>query len=314
MNAPAPEGAFGRAVLEGLTAQPKKLSPKWLYDEQGAALFEAITDLEEYYPTRTEIALLKQSAPELVAGIGPDAVVIEFGAGSSLKTPILLEALDQPSLYAPIDIQQAYLDHSSAAIRARFPNLAVHPVLGDFTRLEALPLDFPQLDGPRVGFFPGSTIGNLDAGPMQTFLRASHALLGEGAILLVGVDTPKPLDVLIPAYDDAKDVTAEFNLNLLRRINSELGANFDIGAFRHEARWNERDSRVEMHLVSVKEQTVGVLGVEISFAAGESIHTESSHKMAPEVFVQRAEAADWSPDGLWLAPGGMFSIHRLKAR
>jgi dimethylhistidine N-methyltransferase len=313
MNAPTRHAAFARAALAGLTAHPKTMSPKWLYDARGAALFEAITDLPEYYPTRTEIALLRSCAHELVEGVGANAAVIEFGAGSSTKTPILLDALESPALYAPIDISDAYLAQSAAAIRARFPALTVRPVLGDFMRLSALPPEVAAYEGPKLGFFPGSTIGNLDPDAMVAFLRAARALLGEGARFIIGVDTPKPAGVLVPAYDDPQGVTAAFNLNLLRRMNDELGSDFDLDAFEHEARWNEAESRIEMHLVSKRAQWVNVSGVRIAFVKGESIHTESSYKLTPEAFLARANEAGWRADGLWLAHRNLFSIRRLKA-
>lgn len=313
MNAPARHGAFARAAMAGLTSTPKAMSPKWLYDSRGAALFEAITNLPEYYPTRAEIALLHARIDDVVGDIAPCAAVIEFGAGSSMKAPILLEALQRPALYAPIDISDAYLAQSAGAIRARFPKLLVRPVLGDFTRLSALPPDVAAHDGPKLGFFPGSTIGNLDPDAMLAFLRAARSLLGEGARFIVGVDTPKSDAVLIPAYDDAQGVTAAFNLNLLRRMNDELGASFDLAAFRHEARWNVARSRMEMHLVSMEAQRVEVCSMQVEFAAGESIHTESSYKLAPEAFIARAAEAGWRADGLWLAPDNLFSIHRLVA-
>ena len=312
MNAPQLHSAFARAVSEGLSASPKRLSPKWLYDARGSALFEKITDLPEYYPTRTEIALLREVAPQLAAGVGEGASVIEFGAGSAAKTPLLLAALAAPALYAPIDISTTYLEHSAAAIAERFPALKVRPILGDFTRLGELPADIAARDGPRLGFFPGSTIGNLEPGAMMDFLRSARRYLGPGAQLIVGVDTPKARDILIPAYDDAEGVTAAFNLNLLERMKRELGADLDVNAFHHEARWNEALSRIEMHIVSDKKQIVDVGGMRFRFAPGESIHSESSHKIAPETFLARAREAGWVPDGLWLAQKGMFSIHRLR--
>ncbi|MBI1251219.1 MAG: L-histidine N(alpha)-methyltransferase [Alphaproteobacteria bacterium] len=308
-----PPNAFARAALDGLRATPKALSPKWLYDARGAELFEQITDLREYYPTRTEIALLNAVAPELARGVAPGAVVIEFGAGSSRKTPLFLRALNAPALYAPLDIEETYLEQAAAAIRAAMPGLAVRSILADFTRIARLPSDIEALAGPRVGFFPGSTIGNMGPAAAAQFLRNAREALGDGAVFIVGVDTPKALDILIPAYADAAGVTAAFNLNLLRRMNEELGADFDLGAFRHEARWNAAASSIEMHLVSTRAQTVHLLGERISFAKGETIHTESSHKIAPDVFIARAEEAGWRADGLWLAPGEMFSIHRLRA-
>lgn len=313
MNAPVFPSAFAHAALEGLSRAPKTMSPKWLYDEKGAALFERITELPEYYPTRIERALLSARASEMVQGLGRQAVVIEFGAGSSAKTPLILAALEAPALYAPIDIAPSYLAQSQAGIQARFPELAVRPILGDFTRLSSLPSDVAAQRGARLGFFPGSTIANLDDAQMLAFLRHARALLGPGATMIVGVDTPKSLEVLLPAYDDSQGVTAAFNLNLLRRMNTELEADFELDAFGHEARWREDLSRVEMHLVSKRRQAVRVCGEEIEFGAGETIHTESSHKIAPDVFAARARTAGWASTGLWLAPRALFSIHRLAA-
>lgn len=303
--------AFEAAVQHGLSAAPKAISPKWLYDPLGAKLFEAITELPEYYPTRTEVALLREVASTLTADIGPGAAVIELGAGSAMKTPLLLAALDRPAAYAPLDISAAYLEQSAQVMAKAFPGLSVRPLEADFTQPWRLPDDMAALPGRKVGFFPGSTIGNLSREGAVTLLTRAREALGPGAVMIVGVDVPKDPSLLVAAYDDALGVTAAFNKNLLMRINRELGGEFDLGAFAHEARWNPRLSRMEMHLRSRTRQQVPVLGMQVDFEAGETIHTESSTKYEPEAFLALAESAGWRGDGLFLAHDDAFSLHRL---
>jgi dimethylhistidine N-methyltransferase len=305
----SPHAAFGAAVAAGLSATPKAISPKWLYDPLGAKLFDAITELPEYYPTRTEIALFEAVMPQAVAGLGAEVAVVELGAGSAVKTPLLLEALDRPSIYAPIDIAGPALHAGAKIIQERFPTLQVQPLEADFTGAWRA----PATRGRPLGFFPGSTIGNFEPGAAVSLLRHARQALGERGAMLVGVDTPKDEGVLIAAYDDALGVTAAFNANLLVRINRDLGGSIDIESFSHEARWNPAESRIEMHLVSLRAQRVLTAVGAFSFDAGETIHTESSYKWSPEGFQALAARAGWRSAGLWLAPGGAFALHRLEA-
>ncbi|MFZ4121095.1 MAG: L-histidine N(alpha)-methyltransferase [Caulobacterales bacterium] len=305
--------SFVEAVSNGLSATPKWLSPKWLYDPLGAKLFEAITELPEYYPTRTEIALFEAVMPKAVAGLGQDVAVIELGSGSSTKTPLLLQALDRPSFYIPIDIAEPALLAGAKAIRERFPALNVAPLVADFTATWHLPVAATAAKGRKLCFFPGSTIGNLDRGAAVALLAHARAALGQDPVMLVGVDTPKSQAVVIPAYDDALGVTAAFNKNILVRLNRELAGNANLAGFAHLARWNATESRVEMHLFSLRDQTITCSAGRFTFEAGETIHTESSHKWAPESFRSMAEAAGWRVTGVWLAPQEAFALHRLEA-
>ncbi|PWC30662.1 L-histidine N(alpha)-methyltransferase [Teichococcus aestuarii] len=296
-------------ALRGLAAPRKTLPPHLLYDPEGCRLFEAITTLPEYYVTRTELALLRQVGPELRARIGRGASVVEYGAGSATKAALLLSALEAPAAYVPLDIAEGAVKASAREIRARFPAVAVHPQVCDFNRRIAL----PPLPAPLLGFFPGSTIGNLDTEAALAFLGAVRASLGQGARFLVGVDLPKSPAVLIPAYDDAAGVTAAFNLNLLHRLNREAAADFDLARFSHQAVWNVAESRIEMHLRSDTAQSVSVAGETIHFSAGESIHTENSYKRAPEAFQAMARETGWRPEAVWQDPQGLFSLHLLAA-
>jgi L-histidine Nalpha-methyltransferase len=300
---------FSAAIAVGLNASPKAVSPKWLYDPLGAKLFDAITELPEYYLTRTEIALFEAVIHDAVAGMGRDVAVVELGAGSAFKTPLLLEALDRPAIYAPIDIAAPVLLAGAKLIQERFPTLQVQPMAADFTAA----WQPPKTVGRLLGFFPGSTIGNFEPGAAVALLRHARMALGDQAVMLVGVDTPKDECILIPAYDDALGVTAAFNANLLVRMNRELEAGIDIESFSHEARWNEAESRVEMHLVSLFAQKLITSAGVFTFEAGESIHTENSYKWSPEGFQALAARAGWRSAGLWLAPGGAYALHRLEA-
>ncbi|PHK96515.1 L-histidine N(alpha)-methyltransferase [Pseudoroseomonas rhizosphaerae] len=311
--APAAASAFdpliAETVLRGLTAPRKTLPPHLLYDPEGCRLFEAITTLPEYYVTRTELALLKRVGPELRAHVGRGASVVEYGAGSATKAALLLSALEAPAAYVPLDIAEGAVRASAREIRARFPGVAVHPQVCDFNGRIALPL----LPAPLLGFFPGSTIGNLDTGAALDFLRAVRASLGQGARFLVGVDLPKSPDVLVPAYDDAAGVTAAFNMNLLHRLNREAAADFNLAGFAHQAVWNAAESRIEMHLRSLAAQTVSVAGESVRFEAGETIHTENSYKRAPEAFQAMAQETGWRSEAVWQDPEGLFSLHLLAA-
>ena len=311
-RAPGDVRAFRDDVLEGLSRPAKAIPPKWLYDERGSALFEEITELPEYYPTRTETALLREVAPEVGALLPDGAVLVEFGSGSSTKTPLVLAAAPQLGAYAPIDISVDALAPASRAIAERFPALAVTAVEGDFTRLDRLP---EALAGrPRVGFFPGSTIGNFAPAEAQAFLRNARGLLGPDALFLVGVDLAKSPEVLIAAYDDAQGVTAAFDMNLLTRINRELDGGFDLARFRHRAVWNAAASRIEMRLESLADQVVHVAGRPFAFRAGETIHTENSAKTTVEVFSAGAAEAGWETVREWRSPQPFaFALVLLRA-
>ena len=303
---------FEADVLSGLGKPQKSVPPKYFYDAEGSRLFEAITELPEYYPTRTEIGLLRRIAPEVAALVSPGAALVEFGSGASVKTRILLDAAPQIGVYAPIDISPAALDEAAAAIRRDYPELTVAPLLQDFTR--ALTLPFEAQGRPVTGFFPGSTIGNFTPDEAQAFLEGARGLLGQGARFLVGIDVVKDEATLVAAYDDAQGVTAAFNLNILSRINRELGADFDPAAFRHRAVWNPADSRVEMHLESLKDQTVRVAGRTVRFAAGETIHTENSVKFTVDGFARLAAKAGWTLEASWLSENPAFAVVSLIAQ
>lgn len=282
---------FRAALVEGLSKPQKALSPKWFYDAEGSRLFEDITRLPEYYPTRQEAALLRRLAPTLTADFGADAVLVEFGSGASEKTRILLDAAPNLSAYVPIDISPEALAEAAGRIQAAYPHIEVAPMAGDFLNLGPL----PELGrGRRIGFFPGSTIGNLDRDTAVEFLRAARLRLDAGALFILGVDLVKDPAVLVAAYDDAQGVTAAFNLNVLARANAELGADFDLSGFAHMALWNTAESRMEMHLRSTRDQTVTVGDRTFAFEDGETIHTESSRKFTRESVTALAQAAGWT--------------------
>lgn len=299
---------FSRAVIEGLGRPDKSLPCRYFYDAEGSALFEAITDLPEYYPTRTETAVLAEHAREMAANTPKGAVLVEFGSGSSRKTEILLAAMRDLAAYVPIDVSGDALAEAKERLRTRFPKLRVIPVTGDFGAPLRLPSDLEH--APRVGFFPGSTIGNFTPEEACDLLALMRLQLAGGS-LIIGFDLRKDLSVLLPAYNDAAGVTAAFNLNLLARINRELGGDFDMRAFRHEAVWNQAASRIEMHLVSRKAQEVCAAGRRFHFAEGERIHTESSHKYEAQAFARLAEKAGWRVAREWRDPRGWFCIQEL---
>ena len=305
-----PNGSFLHDVLEGLAASPKRIPPKYFYDETGSRLFEEICRTPEYYPTRVEAALLARIAPEVAEATPESAALVEFGSGASEKTRSLLDAAPQLAAYAPIDISGAALAQAANRIAAAYPALQVIPVVDDFTLLERLP---PALSGrPKVGFFPGSTIGNFAPPEAAALLRRAKHLLGQGAHFLIGVDLAKSEAVLNAAYNDAAGVTAAFNLNLLARINRELGGDFDLSAFSHRAFWNAREGRVEMHLVSARDQTVRVDGAAFAFRRDETIHTENSYKYDPEGFARLAQSAGWRVEQMWTSPPPEFAAFLLR--
>lgn len=310
-SAPAVTG-FAADVVAGLTDTPKHLPPKYFYDAAGSALFEDITRLPEYYPTRSEIEILRRHGREIAACIPEGAALIEFGAGATTKVRLLLGdggLADRLAAYVPVDISGDFLKSESAALRRAFPQLSVHPVAADFTAPFELPGGAARL--PRAGFFPGSTLGNFEPQAAGAFLRSARGLLGDGATMIIGIDLEKDPAVLEPAYDDAAGITARFNLNLLTRINRELGADFDLSAFEHRAFYNGARHRIEMHLVSRMAQTVRLLGRDIPFSAGESIHTENSYKYSVPRFRTLAEAAGWKLARSWYDDAGLFSVHAL---
>ncbi|TAK47312.1 MAG: L-histidine N(alpha)-methyltransferase [Xanthobacteraceae bacterium] len=302
---------FRADVIAGLGLVRKSLSCRWLYDERGSALFEEITRLEEYYPTRTETAILRQNARAIADFCGEEALLFEYGAGAAIKTEILLDALTSPRLYIPIDIAADCLDQTIERLRHRYPRLKTWPVVADFTDDFDLPHDLP--DGRRSAFFPGSTIGNLNETETGSFLRRLRRHMGPRGAAIIGVDFKKDLGTLIAAYDDRAGVTAEFNRNILVRINRDLGGNFPLDRFAHEARWNDAESAVEMHLVSLDACVVTVDGQAFEFRPGETIHTESSRKYDPRKFAEIAEANGWRLRRIWDDAGHRFGVFGLMA-
>ncbi len=302
---PIADPAFRADVLAGLAAPIPAIPARWLYDHRGSELFEAITRLPEYYPTRTETALLETHSDDFARLIDPGAAVIEFGSGSSAKTPILLRAID-PGAYVPIDISGDFLRESADALGADFPGLPVIPVEADFMGPIALPGAVKTM--PKLGFFPGSTIGNLVARSAVDLLRAMKETLGEGSRLLIGMDRIKDVDVLRAAYDDAAGVTADFNLNLLHRINAELDGDIPVDAFRHRAIWNDELSRIEMHLEAQRDIMFSVAGERFAFRAGATIHTENSHKYGHRDSRLLLRAAGWGVVEEWTDAQQWFSI------
>jgi L-histidine N-alpha-methyltransferase len=301
---------FAEHVIHGLGDSQKWLSAKYFYDAAGSDLFEEITALPEYYPTRTELGILKSRAAEMSAYIPLAAALVEFGTGSTRKARILIDAAPQIAAYVPVDISGDFLNEQAAELRKHVWNIAILPVVADFTRDFDLP---PQIrNRPRVGFFPGSTIGNFEPQDAAEFLRQAGRILGPGATMIVGVDRIKDKAVLDAAYDDAAGVTAKFNLNILARMNRELGGNFDLAAFRHRAFYNEAEHRIEMHLESLTDQTVTVAGHTFAFATGETIHTENSYKYTVESFRELAQSAGWRPLATWTDENDYFAVHALK--
>lgn len=311
------DGEFARELLAGLARRPRSIAPKFFYDAAGSALFDRICELPEYYLTRTELALLGKHADEIAecigASVGEGADIIEFGAGSSRKVRVLLDALAAPRRFVPIDISAEHLHGAAHRLRADYPGLEVRPIAADFTQpldLPALPADVRGREAPRVGFFPGSSIGNFTPADALDFLRGTVGLLRGGG-LLIGVDLVKDPAVLHAAYNDAAGVTAAFNLNLLVRANRELGADFEPARFAHYAYYEPRLQRIEMHLVSRCAQRVRVCGHAFDFAEGETLHTENSHKFSIEGFRALAVQAGYVPGPVWCDAEKLFSIHWL---
>ncbi|NVN84586.1 MAG: L-histidine N(alpha)-methyltransferase [Rhodopseudomonas sp.] len=301
---------FAHDVIEGLSRPQKQLSPKYFYDAAGSALFEQITLLPEYYPTRTELGILRDRGAAIAARIPNDAAIIEFGAGATTKVRALLQACHTHA-YVPVDISGDFLHAQAAELRRDLPGLAVYPVTADFTAPFELPDAVAAM--PKVGFFPGSTLGNFEPHEACAFLRSARQILGAGSELLIGIDLEKDDRVLAAAYNDSAGVTARFNLNILVRINRELGGDFDLSAFKHRAIFNRELHRIEMHLISRTSQTVRILGHNFAFRTGETIHTENSYKYSLARFGALALGSGWTPLQCWTDAEGMFSVHVLKA-
>jgi len=303
--------AFRADVLAGLSARPRAIPARWFYDRRGSELFEDITRLPEYYLTRAERSILETKAAEIAELTGPGHAVVEFGSGSSAKTPLVLSAVT-PSAYVPIDISGEFLRDSVAALARQFPTLPIHPIEGNFMQRLVLPAAIGKV--PRLGFFPGSTIGNLNAPAAVDLLRAMADTLGRGSKLLIGIDRIKPASVLIPAYDDAQGVTAEFNLNLLHRINRELCGTIPVSAFSHVARWNDTEARIEMHLEATRDVSFSVDGHPFAMSKGKTIHTENSHKYGPRDARLLLRSAGWTPIAEWTDREGLFEVLLAEAR
>src|SRR5580698_3934023 len=299
------EDLFRTEVFAGLSARPRTLSPRWFYDRRGSELFEAITALPEYYLTRAEYDLLLRHAPEIARITGIGRALIELGSGSSVKTQLLLKAL-APSAYVPIDISGDFLHQSAAALAKRFPALSIHPVIADFMGPFTLPAPVKNL--PRVGYFAGSTIGNMRVPVAVEFLRGTARTLGDDALLLIGIDRIKDAKRLIAAYDDAQGITAEFNLNLIHRMNRELQGTMPVEAFRHVAVWNDYEARIEMHLEAVRDVEFTLAGRQFSIAGGETIHTENSLKYGPREARMLLRAGGWNPFAESTDPEGLFAL------
>jgi len=311
---PLPEGAaecggeFAQDLLEAFLTRPHRIAPKYFYDEAGSRLFDRICDLPEYYPTRTELGILGRHAADIARRAGPGAEIVEFGAGSLRKVRLLLDALERPSAYLPIDISGEHLAASACLLQRDYAGLSVTPVVGDYTG----ELDLPGAGRRRLGFFPGSTIGNFAPDEALAFLRRAAAWLRGGALLL-GADLVKSPAVLHAAYNDAQGVTAAFNRNLLARANRELGADFAPEHFAHYAFYNAPLQRIEMHLVSLQRQSVGFCGHRFAWAEGESLHTENSYKFTIEGLQALARQAGFIPGPVWTDPERLFSLHWLEA-
>lgn len=300
-------------ILEGLGKREKQISPKYFYDERGSQLFDEITELPEYYLTETEIAIMQDNVAEIADLVGPQASLIEFGSGSSLKTRILLEHLHELAAYVPVDISEEHLLASAEAIRDEFGHIEVLPVVADFTQ----PFDLPSpkvMPLRNIVYFPGSTIGNLEYDDALSLLKVMHQEAGEDGALLIGVDLQKDPALIETAYNDSRGVTADFNLNMLRRINNDYGANFDLDAFEHEARYNADHGRVEIRLISQRDQDILLGGERIPIAEGEAILTEYSHKYTLDGFAKLAARADFEVGKVWTDDRQLFSVQYLLRR
>ena len=299
--------AFGSDVLEGLSTTPKRVPAKYFYDDAGSQLFERITEMPEYYPTRCEMRILRDHAADIAKLIPEGAALVEFGSGSNKKARILLHEASKLAAYVPVDICGEMLEREVAELRPDFSQLKIFPVTADFCFPFELPAE-AKAAPVRVGFFPGSTVGNFEPHETAAFLRNAGRILGPGGTLIIGVDLIKPAEVLNAAYNDAGGVTAKFNLNLLVRVNRELGGTFKLDTFEHHAFYNRERHRIEMHLASLKRQKVWVAGETIEFHAGETIHTENSYKYSIESLGALARGVGWTPVAAWTDTQDYFSI------
>jgi dimethylhistidine N-methyltransferase len=303
---------FARAAVAGLSVSPRAIPAKFLYDARGSALFDAICELPEYYVTRTETEILRRIAPEIAELAGPNCALVEFGSGSSVKSRLLLDAMPALAVYAPIDISRIHLDATAARLRSDYPGLAISPICADYMTLESLP-DLGSAVDRRLGFFPGSTIGNLEPPEARTFLRRARALLGDNGALVLGVDLKKDPAVLHAAYNDSAGVTAAFTLNLLRRMNRELDATFDLAAFEHDAFYNTEQGRIEIYFRSLRPQAVTVAGYRFFLAGGERVHTEYSYKYAPADFPALIGDTGFKLARTWTDEEKLFAVLYLTA-
>ena len=307
----APVSQFATDMLQALATRPRSIAPKYFYDEEGSRLFDDICELPEYYPTRTETRLLEDKAAEIAALMGPKVDLVEFGAGAMTKVRILLQAMQQPTRYLPIDISGDYLEAAAKPLRKQFPGISIEPCVADYSEGLDLP-DSPTGTRQRVGFFPGSTIGNYTPAEAVEFFKMAAQVLRGGA-LLVGADLIKDPAALHAAYSDAQGVTAAFNLNLLARANRELGANFDLAQFAHSAFYNAPLQRIEMHLMSRCRQTVNLNGKDFVFEEGETLHTENSYKFTQDSLRALAIQGGFKPGPVWMDAKRLFSLHWLVA-
>jgi len=306
------QGLLVEDVLQSLQRTPKQLSPMYFYDERGSQLFDLICELPEYYPTRTETRILDVHGDDIAARIGSNALLVEFGSGASQKTRLVLDRLPDLAAYVPVDISRSHLLAAAKSISASYAGLEVLPVCADFTQSFALPKP-ARAPSRVVVFFPGSTIGNFDRDAATDLLKVMRKVAGPNGGLVIGVDLVKDIPTLERAYDDIAGVTAAFNLNVLRHLNREIGANFDVRSFKHEAKWNPEHSRIEMHLVSTRAQDVMIAGETIHFSEGEHLVTEHCHKYSPRGFLALAEAAGWTGKEIWMDERRLFSVHYLES-
>lgn len=309
---PQPVSDERAEILVGLRGRPKRIAPKFFYDERGSQLFDAICEQPEYYPTRTELGIMQENLPEMAALIGPSVSLIEYGSGSSLKTRLLLDHLQTPAAYVPVDISREHLANAAERLAEEFPGVEVLPVCTDFTQ----PFEIPETKRPvrrHVVYFPGSTIGNFARREALRLMQVMRDEAGDDGGLLIGVDLVKPREILEPAYNDAAGVTADFNLNLLRRLNREHDADFDLDRFRHQAVYDEKNDRIEMRLIALEPQTVKINGEQVEFRAGEYIVTEHSHKFRVDQFTELAGEAGFVAREVWTDDEELFSVHYLEA-
>lgn len=313
IHAPSKTDALTSGVIEGMRKHPRQLSPVWFYDELGSFLFDSICELPEYYLTRTELQIMRQHAPDMAHHIGPDAAIIELGSGTSTKTRELLNHLEKPAAYVPVDISRDHLLDAASAIARDYSTLRVIPICADFTRPFDLPVSL-HAARRRVVYFPGSTLGNFDQEQAHDLLKRMRQIIGSNGAVLIGIDLKKDPRILERAYNDGAGVTAEFNVNALRHLNRELGTDFDLEAFEHVAVWVENQSRIEMHLVSKRDQVVHVGDENVSIEKGEHLTTEFCHKYTLESFADLAATAGLSVSRVWMDPARLFSVQLLEPR